>query len=81
MICAHVEITANEEDRGEKGVHVVSRDGRQPGSLRAETSTSKETSSKRKIGTKVLERNELELLEQCVFILNKRCVIISPVYS
>ena len=29
---------------------------------------------------KVLERNELELLEKCVFILNKRCVIISPVY-
>ena len=68
MICAHVEITANVEDRGEKGVHVVSRDGRQPGSLRAETSTSKETSSKRKIGTKVLERNELELLEKCFYI-------------
>ena len=43
MICAHVGITANEEDRGEKGVHVVSRDGRQQhGSFRAETCTSKE---------------------------------------
>ena len=66
---------------GEKGVHVVSRDGRQQhGSFREETCTSKENSSKRKTWHEGLAKECIRAFGKVCFYTEQKCYNLTCVF-